>query len=72
MGWNKDGSTIKALYLSEHIVRGTVIESRVKYGGTVSYWLKLENPTFIFGSLRETLMVDENDVIADFGVIENA
>ena len=37
MGWNKDGSTVKAMYLSEYPVTGIVTESRVKYGGTVQY-----------------------------------
>jgi hypothetical protein len=70
MGWNKDGSTVKAMYLSEYPVTGVVMESRVKYGGSVSYWLKLTEPFFLNGSIRETLMVDENQVTHDFGVID--
>ena len=70
MGWNKDGSTIKALYLSEYLVTGKVTESRVRYGGTVSYHIDLVVPLYVFGSVREQVIVDEKQVIADFGVIE--
>lgn len=70
MGWNKDGSTIKALYLSEYLVTGKVTESRVRYGGTVSYHIELVEPLYIFGSVREQVIVNENQVIADFGILE--
>jgi hypothetical protein len=70
MGWNKDGSTIKALYLSEYLVTGKVTESRVRYGGSISYHIDLVEPLYIFGSVREQVIVDENQVIADFGVLE--
>lgn len=70
MGWNKDGSTVKALYLSEYPVTGIVKESRVKYGGTVSYWLDLIQPLYLHnGEMRETVLVDENQLTHDFGVI---
>jgi len=70
MGWNKDGSTVKALYLSEYLVTGKVTESRVRYGGSVSYHIDLDEPLFVFGSIREQVIVNENQVIADFGVME--
>lgn len=70
MGWNKDGSTIKASYLDEHIVQGVVVESRVSYGGSVRYLIELSDPVFIGGSFRECLVIKEDNVIADFGVIE--
>lgn len=71
MGWNKDGSTIKALYLSEYLVTGKVTESRVRYGGSVSYHIDLVEPLFIFGSVRDCVIVNEKQVIADFGILEN-
>ena len=37
MGWNKTGSTVKGLYLFEYPVTGKVVETYVRYGGTVSY-----------------------------------
>jgi len=69
MGWNKDGSTIKALYLSEYMVTGVVTESRVRYGGEVSYHIDLIEPLYVFGSVREQVIVNEKQVLADFGVI---
>lgn len=76
MGWNKDGSTVKAVYC-DRLVTGVVTDSRVKYGGTVQYTLQLEEPLVLpWGSVndepRTVVLIDENSVIADFGVIENA
>ena len=70
MGWNKDGSTIKANYLG-HVVTGVVMNSRVKYGGQVQYQVKLDEPVQFKwrGEPRDIVLVDENEVIADFGVL---
>lgn len=75
MGWNKDGSTVKALYLSEYLVTGVVTESRVKYGGDVSYWLKLDEPLVLPAEWsdrrpRTDVLVNERQIIADFGILE--
>lgn len=72
MGWNKDGSTIKAEYLTYPVV-GVVEESRVKYGGTVQYRVRLNEPLFLPWSSEQTdiVLVDEDEVLADFGVMEN-
>lgn len=72
MGWNKDGSTIKALYLSEYLVTGKVEESRVRYGGSVSYHIQLDEPLYLFGTHRDRVIIDENQVIADFGVLQTS
>ena len=55
MGWNKDGSTIKAVYI-DRPVTGVVLNSRVKYGGSVQYQVKLEVPLYLPWSteLRDT------------------
>ena len=73
MGWNKDGSTIKAVYL-DRPVTGVVLNSRVKYGGSVQYQVKLEVPLYLPWSTeaRDIVLVDDSDVIADFGVLEVA
>ena len=71
MGWNKDGSTITAEYL-DSIITGIVTESRVKYGGKVQYTVKLAEPIFLRWRGTEpvsTLLVDEDNVLTDFGVI---
>ena len=73
MGWCKDGNTIKANYLGDEVV-GVVEESRVKYGGKVQYRVKLDEPVQLRWRNEPTdvVLIDENELIADFGVIENA
>ena len=73
MGWCKDGSTIKANYLGDEVV-GVVEESRVKYGGKVQYRVKLDEPVQLRWRNEPTdvVLIDEDELIADFGVIENA
>ena len=71
MGWNKDGNTIKAVYI-DRPVTGVVLNSRVKYGGQVQYQVKLDEPIYFAwsgGEARDTVLVDEGDVIADFGIM---
>lgn len=69
MGWNKDGHTVKAEYLGSHIVSGVVTESRVKYGGKVQYTVKLDNPISLPGRVADILLIGEDDLITDFGVL---
>lgn len=72
MGWNKDGSTIRAEYCGA-LFTGVVLDSRVKYGGKVQYKVQADSPFYVesLKDLRETVLVDEDDVVADFGVLEN-
>lgn len=70
MGWNKDGSTVKGLYLSEYPVTGVVTESRVRYGGSVCYHIDLIEPLHIFGSIRDCVILDEKQITHDFGIVE--
>jgi hypothetical protein len=73
MGWNKDGSTVKALYLSQYECIGTVKDSRVSYGGRVLYTLDLDEPLALpfTSELRDTVIVSEDQVVSDFGVLLN-
>jgi hypothetical protein len=71
MGWNKNGSTVMADYLGQKVT-GIVTESRVKYGGKVQYTLAVDN---IFINVRNDyaniLLVDEDNIMVDFGVIND-
>lgn len=69
MGWNKDGSTIRAEYCGAEF-DGIVLESRVKYGGQVQYKVK-SDPFWVHDlqQYREVVLIDENDVLVDFGVL---
>ena len=73
MSWCKDGSTIKADYLGDEVV-GVVQSSRVKYGGTVQYAVKLDEPVQFRWRSQPTkvVLIDADEIIMDFGVIENA
>lgn len=59
--WIRKGQRVRAAYLTDTIVVGTVVESRVKYGGTVQHTLVLDEPiTFRWRSEPVTrLLVDE-------------
>lgn len=74
MGWCKDGSTIKAEYVDGSLIVGVVTESRVKYGGKVQYTVQMSEPRMLRWRSEPTytVLIDEDNVIADFGVIENA
>ena len=43
MSWVKDGEHVVANYLGERVT-GKVVESRVKYGGSVQYTVDLDKP----------------------------
>jgi hypothetical protein len=68
MSWILDGQKIKANYLGTP-VSGTVISSRVKYGGSVQYSLVLDEPVQLPWRSEPTdmLLVDKNEVIEVFG-----
>ena len=69
MGWNKDGSTIRAEYCGTEF-DGVVLASRVKYGGKVQYQVKAD-PFWVHSlqSYREVVLIDEDDILVDFGVL---
>jgi hypothetical protein len=70
MGWNKEGSTIKAEYCGV-IFSGVVLESRVKYGGKVQYKVAAADSIYLpFSDMpRDIVLVDEDEIIADYGVL---
>ena len=64
--WVKDGNTIVANYLGE-TVQGTVVDSRVKYGGRVQYTVDLDKPVqFRWRSEPSTrVLIDDDKIIAE-------
>ena len=64
--WIKDGNTIVANYLGE-TVQGTVIDSRVKYGGKVQYTVVLDKPVqFRWRSEPSTrVLIDDDEIIKE-------
>ena len=59
--WQRAGEHVAGVYLG-YPVQGTVTESRVKYGGTVSHTVKLDQPIEVFGRTAEVLLLDEGDL----------
>ncbi len=64
--WVKDGKTIVAKYLGE-TVQGTVIDSRVKYGGKVQHTLVLQTPVqFPWRSEpSDRVLVDSDEIVEE-------
>lgn len=60
--WNKEGQQVAGMYLNAYAVSGTVVESRVRYGGTVQHTVQLDKPVTVFGRVAEVLLLDDNDL----------
>ena len=61
--WILEGQRVKGLYLETFEVEGTVIDSRVCYGGGVKYMVALDKPMEVYGALRETVNIFDPEVI---------
>lgn len=61
--WNLEGKLIKARYMDIVDVEGVVLESRVKYGGKVQHTVSLDFPIKLFGTERDRLLIDGENVL---------
>ena len=57
-----DGRRIIGMYLGDYAVSGTVRLSRVRFGGGMAHHVTLDNPIECFGAVRDSIMLDENEV----------
>jgi hypothetical protein len=62
MSWVLEGKRVRAEYHGLFPVEGTVILSRVCYGGAVKHTVSLPEPVMIYGALRDTLLFYHEDV----------
>jgi hypothetical protein len=64
MSWIKDGEQITANYMGTR-VSGTVVDSRVKYGGKVQYTVDLDKPVQLRWRTDPTtrVLVDSDELI---------
>ena len=62
MNWNLENLFVSGLYLGEIPVSGKVRLSRVKYGGGVSHHVELSEPTMIYGSLRDVVILEHSQI----------
>ena len=62
--WIKDGEQITANYLGTE-VSGTVVDSRVKYGGKVQYTVDLDQPVQLRWRTEPTtrVLIDSDELI---------
>ena len=59
-----DGQRVIGMYLDEIPVAGVVELSRVKFGGGMSHHIKLDKSVTVYGSVRERVILDENEIKA--------
>lgn len=64
MGWIREGQLVEASYMGEFDVEGRVVESRVKFGGSVQHRIELVEPITVYGRVANTLLIDERDIQA--------
>jgi hypothetical protein len=62
MSWNLEGKKVSGKYLDEFVFIGTVVESRVKYGGKVSNTIVLDIPVTVFGEVRTKFLMDSDQI----------
>ena len=63
--FDRKGQWVIAKYIDSAWVTGTVMETRVKYGGKVQHSILSDSPTYVGEELREagsTFLVEEQDV----------
>jgi hypothetical protein len=63
--WDLTGERITGMYLGLWPYTGTVLDSRVKYGGKVQHTVKVDEPFKAYGEVRETILVEDFNRILD-------
>jgi uncharacterized protein YacL (UPF0231 family) len=67
--WNREGQHITGHYLNAYLVSGKVLNSRVKYGGTVSHTVQLDRAITLFGTERSMVTLDEEEVMIPYNQV---
>jgi hypothetical protein len=65
MNWDLQWKRVHGKYLGEFPISGVVESSRVKYGGTVSHTVILDNPIVVFGATRNRVNVNDSEIIVE-------
>jgi len=63
MIWQLEGKKVSGNYIGEYLVQGTVIESRVAYGGRVKHHVKLDSSLDLFGQERYFVTLNHEELI---------
>ena len=59
MTWNIEGAHVTGKYMNTFAFAGIVTHSRVKYGGRVQHTVLLDSPIEVYGSIRDTILVQD-------------
>lgn len=59
MSWNLEGCRVNGLYMGLFPFSGNVVESRVKYGGTLQHTVVVDEPFVVCGAVRDHILFDE-------------
>lgn len=60
--WDLEGMTVSGKYMGEFPVTGKVRLSRVKYGGWVTHHVDLDTPIEVYGSIRDSVILNQHDI----------
>ena len=69
MNYNLEGLYVTGKYMGEIPVTGKVRLSRVKYGGDITHHIDLVEPVLVYGSIRESVILNYTDIETVFGNI---
>ena len=67
--WHIEGARVEGRYMGDYPFTGTVVESRVCYGGEVKHTVQVDEPLIVFGATRERIMVFHDQINM---ILENA
>jgi hypothetical protein len=62
MNWNLEGKRVNGLYMGAFPYTGRVVESRVKYGGSVQHTVVVDRPFQVFGAFRDVVLVSITEI----------
>jgi hypothetical protein len=68
--WVLEGLRVEGMYMDEIPVSGRVELSRVKYGGVVSHHVVLDEPTMVYGRVRDRIILDHEEVTRVFSSLD--
>lgn len=55
------GERVNGIYLGLFVFTGTVVESRVKYGGKIKHTIVVDEPFKCYGEMRRRILVEGGD-----------
>lgn len=60
--WNLENMYVAGKYMGEFPIIGKVRLSRVKYGGGISHHVDLIEPIEVYGSIRESVILNHSEI----------